>query len=206
MNSLCSASFLCRIGIQQALDLGAAGILIPCGRQVADIEYAVSCAKYPTHGPGSAKGTRSIYVNLRNQFPGGMGNLFKSVLNDANEETLIACQIETKDALENVEEIAKIDGLDMCFIGPGDLAADMGLMREHGAPDCWATEEFASAEKRVAKACKDAGKVAGYWNSDIKRLSELGFSFFVVDGDIHTMQAALSKSLKEKREIVEGLS
>ena len=173
---------------------------------MADIEYAVSCAKYPTHGPGSAKGTRSIYVNLRNQFPGGMGNLFKSVLNDANEETLIACQIETKDALENVEEIAKIDGLDMCFIGPGDLAADMGLMREHGAPDCWATEEFASAEKRVAKACKDAGKVAGYWNSDIKRLSELGFSFFVVDGDIHTMQAALSKSLKEKREIVEGLS
>ena len=48
-----------RIGIQQALDLGATGILIPCAREVADIEYAVSCAKYPTKGPGSAAGSRT---------------------------------------------------------------------------------------------------------------------------------------------------
>ena len=194
-----------RTGMQQALDLGAAGVLIPCGREVADIQYAVSCCKYPTRGPGSAAGTRSIYVNLRSQFPGGFGNLFSSVLRHANEETLVACQIETREALENVEAIAAIDGLDMLFIGPGDLAADLGLMREHGAPACWQTEAFAAAQRRVAKACLDAGKVAGYWNSDVAKLGALGFRFFVVDGDITAMQAALSKSLREKREIVAGL-
>lgn len=114
-----------RIGIQQALDLGATGILIPCARTVEDIQYAVSCAKYPTNGPGSDNGSRSIFVNLRNQFPGGFGTLIPSATKDGNEETFIACQIETKDALENVEGIAAIDGLDCCFIGPGDLAADM---------------------------------------------------------------------------------
>ena len=80
------------------------------------VQYAVSCCKYPTKGPGCENGSRSIYINLRNQFPGGFGSLFQS-LYDANEETLVCCQIETKDALENVEKIAAIDGLDMCFIG-----------------------------------------------------------------------------------------
>ena len=86
------------------------------------------------------------------------------------------------------------------YAGPGDLAADMGLVREHGVPDCWGTEAFANAEKRVAAACKANGKIAGYWNSDLEKKSALGFSFFVVDGDLMSMQMALSKSIAEKRE------
>ena len=52
-------------------------------------------------------------------------------------------------------------------------------------------------------SCKKYGKIAGFWNSDVTGKAEMGFRFLVVDGDIHSMQAALTKSLKEKRELME---
>ena len=73
-----------------------------------------------------------------------------------------------------------------------------GLVRKYGAPDCWGTEEFLAAEKRIAAACKANGKVAGYWNSDFDKNIPLGFRFFVADGDVITMQAALAASIEEK--------
>ena len=56
-----------RLGIQQSLDLGADGILVPCVNTAEDVALAVSCAKYPVDGPGSDGGTRSVYLNLRPQ-------------------------------------------------------------------------------------------------------------------------------------------
>ena len=55
----------------------------------------------------------------------------------------------------------------------------------------------------VVEKCKKYGKIAGFWNSDVTGKAEMGFRFLVVDGDIHSMQAALAKSLKEKRELME---
>ena len=156
-----------RVGIQQALDMGSDGILIPCSRTAADgeprlpsppstaplplpplppappppthpfppphlspVKNAISCSKYPVTGPGSEGGTRSVYVNLRPQFPGGFPALFDYVQHRGNAETIIAAQIETKDALDNIEEICALDGLDIAFIGPGDLCTDMGLVKK----------------------------------------------------------------------------
>ena len=65
-------------------------------------------------------------------------------------------------------------------------------------PDCWVCDEFVAAEKKIADVAAKHGKVAGYWNSDLANKTKLGFRFFVVDGDIHSMQAALSASLNEK--------
>ena len=55
----------------------------------------------------------------------------------------------------------------------------------------------------VVEKCKKYGKIAGFWNSDVTGKAEMGFRFLVVDGDIHSMQAALTTSLKEKRELME---
>jgi len=189
-----------RIGIQQAFDLGADGILVPCAQTVADVKHAVSCAKYPVSGPGSEGGTRSVYLNLRPQLPGGFGALFDYVQNRGNKETMMAFQIETAGALNCVEEICAVPGVDVAFIGPGDLATDMGLVSKYSMPDCWGSDEFKAAEKRVAAACAANGVVAGYWNSDLKAKGELGFRFFVTGGDVHAMQMALAKDLGDKRE------
>lgn len=189
-----------RIGIQQALDLGADGILIPCSRTAADVAHGVSCAKYPVHGPGSEGGSRSVYVNLRPQLPGGFPALFDYVNKRGNEETIIAAQIETKDALENIEEICKVPGLDIAFVGPGDLCTDMGLVKEHGLPAAFGTPEFGAAIKKIADTAKANGVIPGFWNDDVAGKAEMGYRFMVVDGDIHSMQAALSTSLAAKRE------
>lgn len=194
------AGHLDRPGIQQAFDLGADGILIPCSRTAEDIKQGVSCAKYPTNGPGSEGGSRSVYFNLRPQLPGGFGKLFDYVTKEGNDRTLVAAQIETKDALENIEEICQIDGLDICFIGPGDLATDMGLSREVGMPACFADERFKAAEKKIADTCKKYGKIAGYWNNDIPGKTELGFRFMVVDADIGALQMKLAENLAKFKE------
>jgi len=188
-----------RIGIQQAFDLGADGILVPCAQTAADVKHAVSCAKYPVKGPGSEGGTRSVYVNLRPQLPGGFPALFEYVQERGNAETMLAFQIETAGALKEVEDICAVPGVDVAFIGPGDLATDMGLVSKYGMPDCWGSDEFKAAEKRVAEACKANGVVAGYWNSDLKAKGEIGFRFFVVQGDVAAMQAALLQTLTDKR-------
>ena len=187
-----------RIGIQQAFDLGSDMVLVPCVRTADDVKLAVSCAKYPVSGPGADGGTRSVYVNLRPQFPGGFPVLFDYVQKSGNESTFVAVQIETADALKNIEKICAVPGLDMVFIGPGDLATDMGLVKKYGMPDCWVCDEFVAAEKKIADVAAKHGKVAGYWHSDLANKTKLGFRFFVVDGDIHSMQAALSASLNEK--------
>ena len=88
----------------------------------------------------------------------------------------------------------------MVFIGPGDLCTDMGLVKEHGLPACFGTPEFAAAQKTIAETAKKHGVIAGFWNDDIADKAAKGFRFMVVDGDIHAMQAALAKSLAEKRE------
>jgi len=188
-----------RIGIQQALDLGSDGILIPCSRTAEDVKHAVSCSKYPVHGPGSEGGTRSVYVNLRPQLPGGFGALFDYVNKRGNEETIIAAQIETKDALENIDAICAVPGLDIAFIGPGDLCVDMGLAKEVGVPACFGHEKFLAAQTTVAESCKKHGVIAGFWNSEIEDRGKQGYRFLVVDGDIHAMQAALTTSLAEKK-------
>lgn len=124
----------------------------------------MACARAdPVDGPGSVGGTRSVYVNLRPQMPGGFGSLFDYVCNRGNKETILAFQIETAGALKEVDEICAVPGVDVAFIGPGDLATDMGLVAKHGMPACWGQPEFAEAEKAVAKACEKHGVVAGYW-------------------------------------------
>ena len=191
-----------RIGIQQSLDLGADGILVPCVNTAEDVALAVSCAKYPVHGPGSDGGTRSVYLNLRPQFPGGVVPLFKYVNEQANKESIVMVQIETNDALENVEQICAVPGLDVAFIGPGDLATSMGLVRELGMPACWGHPRFAAAKERIAAACKSSGVVAGIWNgtdtNGLKAAAAQGFRFMVVDADILAMSSGLSAGLAEK--------
>ena len=159
----------------------------------------MSCAKYPTHGPGSKGGSRSVYVNLRPQLPGGFGNLFNYVNEQANKETIVAVQIETKDALENIEGICAVPGVDIAFIGPGDLSVDMGLAAEMGLPAAFGSKAFADAEARIAKACKDSGVIGGYWNPDVADKGPKGFRFLVVDGDVLSMQAAFGNTVADKK-------
>merc|ERR1711988_1978236 len=153
-----------RFGIQQAFDCGADGILVPYVNTADDVRAAISVAKYP--GKEGKEGTRSLYLNIRSQYPGGIENFFK-YYNTDNQTTIVACQIETADAVKNLDEILQVPGLDIAFIGPGDLCSSMGLLDKHAENPmgAFADPEFQAAVGAVANGCAKYGVVPGFWAS-----------------------------------------
>ena len=111
-----------RAGIQQALDLGANGVLIPYINTAAELREAVSCCKYPLPS-GAANGTRSVYFPQRCTNQAGL----LGYAGAHNDNVIIAMQVETKACIDNMEEIAAVDGVDIMFLGQNDLCMSMGL-------------------------------------------------------------------------------
>ena len=135
--------------IQRAVDNGAQGIIVPCLRSVEDFKKAVDLAKFaPIGNRGFIKARGSGFGNES----WASGSLTEYMEN-SNERVLMLPQCETKEALDNIEEIVAIEGLDGIFIGPFDLSICMGIPAQFDHPD------FIAALERVKKACKDAGKL-----------------------------------------------
>ncbi|MES2413806.1 MAG: aldolase/citrate lyase family protein [Pseudomonadota bacterium] len=107
-------SVICRV-----LDTGAMGLVIPHVESAADARRAVDCAFYPPQGRRSSSSGQP-WLHYRN-FPQAQANAA------INAGTFIAVMIESRAGLENVEEIAAVPGIDMLFVGAGDLSTDLGL-------------------------------------------------------------------------------
>jgi len=160
--------------IKQALDSGAQGVLVPLVSTEAQARAAVSFAKYPPDGVrGIAAAPASRYgVNL------------SKYLRSANAETLVGVQIETTEALDHLEAIAAVDGVDLLFVGPQDLTLNLGLMDDRKHP------KLREAMGRVADAARRHGKVAGTLVVDPeerKTAVELGFRFISLASDIRLL-------------------
>jgi 4-hydroxy-2-oxoheptanedioate aldolase len=167
-----------REGIQQALDLGANGILIPYVNTKQEAEDAISCCLYPT------KGTRSVYFPQRatNEFGllGYVGN--------SNKNVVIAVQVETASCIDNIEEIVSLPGLDIAFLGQNDLCMSMGLYETYKFPDMYFSEELNAATQKMIKACNDHGKILGVFLFGTDRVAEFltkGFNFISIGNDLH---------------------
>src|SRR5436305_5469559 len=96
-----------RGGIQQALDLGADGVLVPYINTADEARRAVSCARYPTIG------TRSVYFPQRSTNKAGL----LGYVGKANDNIIVALQVETASCIHNMQEIAAVPGVDILFLG-----------------------------------------------------------------------------------------
>jgi 2-keto-3-deoxy-L-rhamnonate aldolase RhmA len=122
--------------ILQAMDRGAMGVQIPHINTAEEARGAVAAVKFHPQGQRSlAVGTRASGYG----FCGSMGDF----VGEANKATLVCIQIEDEEALPNLDEILKVDGVDVFFIGPSDLSQSMGYPGNPKAPP-------------VAKAIDDA--------------------------------------------------
>ncbi len=112
--------------IHQVMDLGAMGVQVPHVITADDARGAVAAVKY------HPQGTRTMAAGIRAQ---GYGLAMNSddYIEMANRETLVCVQIEDAEALENLDEILKIEGIDVFFIGPSDLSQSMGYPGNHKA-------------------------------------------------------------------------
>jgi 2-keto-3-deoxy-L-rhamnonate aldolase RhmA len=160
-----------------ALDLGADGVLVPRLRSAEDARLCVEYCRY-AGARGVARYNRSWHWGLSSR-----------TLADVDNEVVCAVQIETREALEAVDEIAAVDGVDVLFVGPADLAQSLGLQT---APDDPVLLEAAAS---VAEAASAHGKTAGVLVGTIEQLrayQQLGFRFLGCnsDGGLLTTAAA----------------
>jgi len=165
--------------IKQALDSGAQGVLVPLVNSVQQARDVVAFAKYPPQGVrGAAAAAATRY-----------GTELSSYLRTANAETLVGVQIETKDALAQVDAIASIDGVDMLFVGPQDLTLSLGLLDDRANP------RVRDAMRHVVEACEAHGRIPGTLavNPEEKRTAvEMGFRFISLGADVRFLiQGAL---------------
>ncbi|KIL85275.1 hypothetical protein FAVG1_11706 [Fusarium avenaceum] len=143
--------------VKRALDAGAHAIMVPMCETKEQAERIVKSAKYPSKSyPNSFRGTGAMFA------PAAFNLTGRDYLLNANSNVMIFVQIESRKGVENVEEIATVDGIDMLFIGPNDLASSLGYV----AFDHAMTLEVQQATQRILKATLAAGKYAGHFALD----------------------------------------
>lgn len=136
--------------VSRCLDLGATGVMVPMLESREEAEKLVRYAKYPPLG-GRGFGGIGAHTHFR-PIPQDETSAF---MERANLETLTIAQIETKAAVENIDSIASVDGLDVLLIGPNDLSISMGYPGDLLGP------KLTEAISRVAEAAKAHGKIFG---------------------------------------------
>ena len=172
--------------IGQALDAGAAGIIVPLVNTPEDAARAVASAKYPPLGVRS-------YGPMRSALRVG------PVPAESNESTVVLAMIETPQGLANVEAIAATPGLDGLYIGPSDLRIAVG-----GASptDASVDDVFEAATERICSAAKAAGITAGFHTPSgevaAKRLGQ-GFTLATVSSDLVHLELVAAAHLKTAR-------
>jgi 4-hydroxy-2-oxoheptanedioate aldolase len=160
--------------VKRVLDAGANSLLLPFVQNADEARRAVAYTRYPPEGvrgvAGSHRGSR--YGNV------------DDYLRRANTEICVIVQIETASALERLEEIAAVPGVDSIFIGPADLSASMGFLGDMGNPKVH--EKLAGA----AAHCRRLGKPCGIIGANPEaagKFLEYGYTWVAIGSDIGMM-------------------
>jgi 4-hydroxy-2-oxoheptanedioate aldolase len=167
--------------IKQVLDIGARTLLIPMVDSAEQAEALVRAVRYPPHGI-RGMGAGIARASRFNTIPGYVA--------DAGQDICLLVQAETRAALADLQRISAVDGIDGVFIGPSDLAADMGFAGNLEAP-----EVQSAIEKAIATILK-AGKPAGIltFNETLnRRYLDLGATFVAVGADVTEFSSALQR-------------
>src|ERR1700688_1648082 len=184
-----------RPGIQQPLDLGADGVLVPYINTAEEARQAISCTKYPTVG------TRSVYFPQRSMNRAGL----LGYAGNANNNLIVALQVETASCIENIAEIAAVPGVDILFLGQNDLCMSMGLYEKYEFPLMYTSPELGAAtEKLIAEARKNK-VILGIFLFGTARVGEFlekGFTFISLGNDLHHVLTQAGAYVKD----VEGIA
>jgi 2-keto-3-deoxy-L-rhamnonate aldolase RhmA len=168
--------------IKRVLDIGAHGVVVPWVNTKEEAEYAVRACKYPPEG-------------LRGLGPRRAALFDPDYLKTANDEILVVVQIETREAVSNIDDILSVKGIDACYIGPYDLSLSFGCCPPQLGNSQFelANPQYMDAFDKVVAAAKKWGKPAGMWTSaeTIQWAIEKGFMLNTVgSADDFLMQGA----------------
>ena len=173
--------------IARALDLGAAGIMTPMVNSAEEAKKIVQSSKYPPLGVRGA-GFGFAHDNYINKNP-------LSYIEEANNKLVNIIQIESRLGLENVEEIASIEGVDCLWVGHFDLTNFLGI------PGNFKSPIYLDALNRIISAAKSNNKSLGIMvnnKDELKIYSNFGFNLIAVGTEMSLLGNAVSNLLKEK--------
>ncbi|MGQ9509213.1 MAG: HpcH/HpaI aldolase family protein [Thermodesulfobacteriota bacterium] len=174
--------------ISRVLDAGAEGIMVPMVSTREEAEEIVRYSKYPPLGKrgfGAQSGQTDYKPIKAAQF-----------MKEANEHTLIIAQIETQEAIENIDAIIDVEGIDVGLIGPNDLSISLGI------PDQMDSEILRQAIDKVILSAKAKGKASGIHIGNIEAIKKWrakGMTVLAYSTDLGFMYQASKSSLEELR-------
>jgi 4-hydroxy-2-oxoheptanedioate aldolase len=156
--------------IQAALDSGAQGVLVPRVSTAGQAAMAVKASRYPPLGERGVGPGRAA----------GYGYRIPEYLAGANDRIVVALQVETAEGLANIDAIASIAGVDVIFVGPGDLSVSIDAIGPQGA------DRLDAAIRRVIGSAIAHGRTPGIFCASpehVGRWAAIGASFFMVASD-----------------------
>lgn len=172
--------------IKKVLDLGAEGIIVP---QVNTVEQAASVVRYARYAPAGSRGVGLARAH-------GYGLRFQEYLEKANDRVAVIVQAEHARAVENIESIVKVEGIDAVLLGPYDLAASLGKMGRIDDP------AVIEAIDHVTRTCQAAGIPLGYFGVSaqaVRPYMERGYSLIAAGVDTLMIAGAARHLLEDLR-------
>ena len=172
--------------IKRYLDAGAQSLLIPFVQNADEARAAVAATRYPPQGiRGVAGATRAARFGR-----------IQGYAKRAHEELCVLLQVETKEAVDNIEAICAVDGVDGVFIGPADLHASLGYTGETGNPAVVPMIE--DAIRRIRKAGRAAGVLTSA-EAEVRRYMAAGCNFTAVGADVGVLARGAEALLAKYR-------
>ncbi|HSD51632.1 MAG TPA: aldolase/citrate lyase family protein [Candidatus Methylomirabilis sp.] len=176
------------VWIKRILDAGAFGVMIPSVNTREQALAAVQACKYPPVG------LRGIAGSPR---AAGFGRDTAASLKRANDEILVIIQVETPQAIENLDEIGKVPGVDALFIGPMDLSTSMGHLGNPAHPEVQAA--IATVEAKAKALGMPLGTISAGWEQ-AKALYDRGYQLVTLLSDVILLSKASADALAKFRE------
>lgn len=178
------------VEIKRALDAGTEGIMIPSVDTVESAQNAVAACHYPPRG---IRGAAHI-LNRASSY----GLESQKYLADAGRELLVICQIESLEAVANIEQIVAVEGIDMLFIGPVDLSGSAGGVGGFANP------VFIEARARAEHVIQESDKLLGSIlipGDSPKDMFARGYDFVVATSDVLLLRDAARENLSKYRSV-----
>lgn len=180
--------------VKRYLDAGADGVIAPLVNNSQQVSLLIEATKFPPIGK------RGVGFCRANKY----GQSLSEYVDNANNEILLAIQIEDKLGVENIEEILSVNGIDAVFIGPYDLSASLGVTAQFDHPD------YIAARDHVLDVCNSKGITAGIHvvnpdpNELLERINE-GYKLLAYSLDITFLTSKLNKDLSFIHQNIQSL-
>lgn len=170
--------------VKKTLDTGANSLMFPAVNNKKDAENIVEMCRY------APKGYRGMYIGRASNYGMNIKNYFENI----EDHLFIVCQIETAEGVSNIQEIGKVDGIDMLFIGPMDLSTSIGKFGKFNDPLFLKTIE--EAKEKIFRSGKFSGTIP-YGDLTWRDLMDEGFDLTTAGTELSILRDSAISILKD---------